>query len=176
MSRARQSFVVVALVVVALLGVGGGVQPASGAEGAKCSWTFVILLDPGFSMEPSTGTHRSEQPGGLDCDGSVDGRPITGRGTVTDEGPYGTDDPDSCMMGSEGTGTDRIMVPTAQGLQQIVSEFTYTAAKMSNGGPFRGEFKGTRLDGEIELKVLEGDCVTKPITKVEVKGQGILHD
>jgi hypothetical protein len=80
------------------------------------------------------------------------------------------------MSGSEGTGTDHITVATAEGPQDIVSEFTYTAAKLSNGGPFRGEFKGTRLDGAIELRVLEGDCVTKPITKVEIKGEGILHD
>ena len=43
-----------------LLGVGGGLQPATAAEGAKCSATFVIILDPGFSAEPSTGAHRSE--------------------------------------------------------------------------------------------------------------------
>ena len=127
-------------------------------------------------MEGSTGTHRSEKPGALHCDGAVNGRPITGAGTVSDEGPYGTEDPDSCMSGSEGTGIDRITVQTAEGTQEIVSEFTYTAAKLSNGGPFRGEFKGTRLDGAIELRVLEGDCVTSPITKVEVKGQGVLHD
>ncbi|MGH9009020.1 MAG: hypothetical protein ACRDYF_04135 [Acidimicrobiia bacterium] len=176
METARRSFFVVAGVVVALLGVGGGMQPASGVEGAKCTWTFVIVLDPGFSIEGSTGTHYSEKPGVLQCDGAVNGRPITGAGTVSDEGPYGTEDPDSCMTGSEGTGTDRITVPTAEGQQEIVSEFSYTAAKMSNGGPFRGEFKGTRLDGTIELTVLEGDCVTKPITRVKVVGQGLLHD
>jgi hypothetical protein len=176
MEETRSSFVVVALVVVALLGVGGGLQPAHAAEGARCSWTFVIVLNPGFSMEGSTGTHRSEKPGALHCDGAVNGRPITGAGTVSDEGPYGTEDPDSCMSGSEGTGIDRITVATAEGPQDIVSEFTYTAAKLSNGGPMRGEFKGTRLDGAIELTVLEGDCVTKPITKVQIKGEGILHD
>lgn len=154
----------------------GSVHPATAAEGARCTWTFVVVLDPGFSVEPSTGTHRSEAPGRLDCDGAVNGQPITGPGTISDEGRYGTDDPDSCTDGSEGTGTDRIVVPTADGPQHIVSQFTYTAAKLSNSSPFRGEFTGSRFSGTFELTVLEGDCVTAPITKVEVTGEGLLHD
>ena len=104
-----------------LLALGGGLQPAMAAEGARCSATFVIILDPGFSAEPSTGTHRSEAPGVLNCDGAVNGSPITGAGTLTDEGPYGTDDPDTCADGSEGTGIDRLTVPTRDGQQEIES-------------------------------------------------------
>jgi hypothetical protein len=167
---------VVALAVVALLGVGGGVQPASGAEGAKCSVTFVIILDPGFSMEASTGEHYSDGPGVLNCEGVVNGRPITGAGTVHDSGPYGTQDPDSCMSGSEGSGIDHIVLPTADGPVTIDSEYTYTAAKFENKGPFNGQFTGTRFTGTFEFRPLEGDCVTKPVTKIEVKAQGILRD
>lgn len=159
-----------------LLGVGGGLQPATAAEGAKCSATFVIILDPGFSAEPSTGAHRSEAPGVLNCDGAVNGSPITGAGSLTDEGPYGTDDPDTCADGTEGTGIDRLTVPTRDGQQEIESRYSYTAGKKSNGGPFRGEFTGSRFTGSFTFRVLEGDCVTKPVTKVELNLQGIIHD
>lgn len=158
-----------------LLGFGGGLQPAGAVEGAHCVGTFVIVLEPGFSVEPSTGTHRSEAPAVLQCHGAVNGRPITGPGTLTDEGPYGTDDPDSCMAGTEGTGIDRIVVPTADGPLSFDSHYTYTAAKLSNGGPFNGEFKGSHYTGTFQFRVLDGDCVSKPITKVELKIEGILR-
>ena len=170
---AKRSLVVVASI---LLGTGGGLQPAVAAEGAQCSITFVLLMDPGLSTEPSTGTHRSEGPAAIDCDGVVNGSPITGPGILAEDGPYGTDDPDSCMAGSEGTGTDRLTLPTRAGPQQIDSQFTYTAGKLSNGGPFRGEFKGSRFSGTLEFKALEGDCVTKPITRLEIKAKGIIRD
>lgn len=159
-----------------LLAFDSGLQSAAAAEGAKCSSTFVIRLDPGFSMEPSTGTHRSEAPGVLQCEGVVNGSPVTGAGTLTDEGPYGTEDPDTCTAGTEGTGIDRLTVPTKDGPQQIVSDYTYFAAKPSNGSPFRGRFTGTRFTGTFEFRVLQGDCVTQPITKVELTLQGVIHD
>lgn len=149
-------------------------QPAAAVEGARCSGTFVIRLNPGFSVQPSTGTHRSESPAVLDCDGAIDGRPIVGAGTLTDEGPYGTEDPDSCMTGTEGTGLDRIVVPTADGPQTIDSHYTYTAAKVENGGPFNGEFKGSRYSGTFQFTVLEGDCLSAPITRVELRISGVL--
>ena len=160
--------------LLGLLGLGGALQPAAAAEGARCSGTLVILLNPGFSVQPSTGTHRSEAPAVLECHGAVDGRPITGTGTLTDEGPYGTDDPDSCMTGTEGTGLDRLVVPTADGPQTIDSHYTYTAAKAENGGPFNGRFEGSRYSGTFEFRILEGDCVSAPITKVELRIDGIL--
>ncbi len=150
-------------------------QPAAAVEGARCTGTFVILLSPGLSVQPSTGTHRSEAPAVLHCDGAVGGRAITGPGTLTDEGPYGTEDPDSCMAGTEGTGLDRIVVPTADGPQTFDSHYAYTASKLSNGGPFNGEFQGNHYSGTFEFTVLEGDCVSKPITKVELRIEGILR-
>jgi len=171
-STGHRLFLTLALVVVGF----GGLQEAEAAEGATCSVTFVIVLDPGFSMQGSTGTHRSEAPGVLECDGMVNGSSITGAGTIADDGPYGTDDPDSCMTGSEGTGVDHITLPTEAGSQVIDSQFTYTAAKPSNGSPLRGQFTGSRFTGTFELRPLEGDCVSKPITKVEIKATGVIRD
>jgi hypothetical protein len=164
------------MVVLALLGFGGGLQPASAVEGTHCTFSFIIVLDPGLSLEPSTGEHFSDG-GTIDCDGPVNGRQPTGTGTLGEDGPYGTDDPDSCQSGGESTGTDRLSVPTADGPQQVNSEFKATYGKLSNqGGLFHGEFTGTRFTGTFEFRVLEGDCVTAPVTRAEVKGHGIIHD
>ena len=174
MGSARHFFVVVAL---ALLGFGGGLQPATGAEGAYCTVTWVIVIDPGLSMEPSTGTHRSDGVTALHCDGSVNGHRVTGPGRFSQDGPYGTDDPDTCQSGGEATGIDRLTIPTADGPQQIDSEFKAVFGKLSNqGGLFHGEFSGTRFSGTFEFRVLEGDCVTTPITRAEVISKGIIHD
>ena len=165
-------FLALALAVVGL----GGVDEAEAAEGATCTVTFVILLDPGFTMQGSTGRHHSEAPGVLNCEGAVNGSPITGAGTLTDDGPYGTDDPDSCMSGSEGSGLDHITLPTEAGPQVVDSQYTYTAAKLSNGSPFQGQFTGSRFTGTFEFRPLEGDCVSSPITKIEVKAKGVIRD
>jgi len=167
------STIATALAAFALLALGGGFQPATAAEGARCSGTLIILLDPGFSMEPSAGTHRSEAPSALQCTGAVNGQAITGPGTLFDEGPYGTVDPDSCTAGSEGTGIDHITVPTAEGPQTIESHYSYEANKAATG-PLRGEFTGSRYSGTFEIRVLEGDCVTQPVTKLELRIEGVL--
>ena len=160
---------------LALVGF-GAVPEAEAAEGATCEVTFVILLDPGFTMQGSTGRHHSEAPGVLECEGVVNGSPITGAGTLTDDGPYGTEDPDSCMSGSEGSGLDHITLPTKDGPQVVDSQYTYTAAKPSNGSPFKGQFTGSRFTGTFEFRPLQGDCVSSPITKIEVTAKGIIRD
>ena len=172
MNAGRRWLMAVALAVV---GFGGGPHGVA-AEGARCTATLVIVLDPGFSVEGSTGTHRSESAAPLTCEGAVAGSPITGAGTLTDEGPYGTEDPDGCLTGSEGTGIDRITVPTEHGPQVVESRYSYFAAKPSNGWPLRGQFTGSRFTGTFELTPLQGDCVSAPITKVELQLQGVLHD
>jgi hypothetical protein len=154
----------------------GMLQAAGQEEVTRCTFDWVAILEPGLSMEPSTGMHSSESPGALDCEGPVNGLRPTGTGTLSEDGPYGTLDPDSCTSGGEATGTDRLTIPTADGPQQINSEFTATFGKLSNkNGIFGGEFTGTRFTGSFTFTVLEGDCVTTPITKVRVTGDGVIH-
>lgn len=173
MGTARRAILVVAL---ALLASGGGLQPATGVEGTHCTFSFDVFLDPGLSMEPSSGKHYSDGLGPLDCEGPVNGHQPTGTGTLGEDGPYGTRDPVTCTSGGEGAGTDRLTVPTANGPQQVISEFTFTFGDPSTkGGVVHGEFTGTRFTGTFEFTPLEGDCVTSPVTKVAVTGEGIIH-
>ena len=167
----------VLVVTLALLGSGAGVAPVNGAEGTPCKGSFVIVFDPGLSMQPGTGRHYSESPGTVECKGPVNGHVATDTGTLTQEGRYGIDDPDSCPAGGEADGTDHLTIPTANGAQNIDSPFIVVFGKMSNkNGPLGGEFKGSRFSGSFTVEPLEGDCVSRPLTKAKVNFEGILHN
>ena len=174
MGTARRSVVVVAL---ALLGAGGGMQPVGGQEGTHCTFSFDVIITPGLSMEGTSGTHSSGgETGVMECHGPINGSDPTGAGTIGDEGAYGTEDPDTCASGGEGTGTDTITIPTVDGTQRIISEFTFTYGELSTkGGVVHGQFTGTRFTGTFEFTPVEGDCVTSPVTRAAVTGEGIIH-
>jgi hypothetical protein len=160
-----------------LLGSGAGVSRAQSAEETRCTGSFIIILDPGLSTEPSTGRHYSESPGKIECHGPVNGHDPSGPGTLTQEGRYGIDDPDSCQAGGEADGTDHLTVPTADGSQRIDSPFRAVFGKTSNeNGPFGGEFKGSRFTGSFTIQPLDGDCVSRPVTRARVNFEGTLHD
>ena len=158
--------------VLALVGLGG--IPAEAEQGTHCSFEFVITLSPGLSMGPSSGTHDGD--GLVTCEGLVNGKQPTGSGTLGDTGPYGTKDPDSCS-GGEGTGVDTLKIPTAGGLETVISEFTFTFGDRlpTHGGLGAGEFKGSRFSGWFEFTPTKGDCVTAPVTEAKVVGEGIIH-
>jgi hypothetical protein len=162
------------LALVFELGVGIAPPVEAAPQGTKCRHELEFTLSPGFSMTPGTGVHTGK--GTITCDGPVDGKQPTGPGTVIDDGRYGTRDPDGCISGSEGDGTDTIEIPTVEGPVRIVSYFTYDGVKPSTkGAMLSADFKGTRYTGNIELTPAEGDCVTAPVTRLKGFGEGILH-
>jgi hypothetical protein len=86
---------VTAFTIALVLGPG---VPTLADQGTRCTFDFEISFSPGLSMTPTTGTHGGTGP--LTCDGVVNGEQPTGSGTLTDDGRYGTKDPDTCS-GSE---------------------------------------------------------------------------
>jgi hypothetical protein len=163
----------VAIITVAL-GFGVATPIEAAPQGTKCKHEAEFTLSPGFSMAPGAGTRQGE--GTITCDGPVNGKEPTGPGTFTDDGRYGTKDPDGCVSGSEGDGTDTFEIPTADGMVKIESYFTYVLKGPSTKGALlSAEFEGTRYTGNIELTPVEGDCVTAPVTKLKGFGEGILH-
>jgi hypothetical protein len=149
---------------------------AEEAEATHCTFEFEVVLSPGFSMSPSSGTHRSGAPGTLECKGLVNGQQPTGTGTLGEEGRYGTKDGDTCTSGGEGDGVDTLRVPTAAGFETVVSEFTFTFGDLSTkGGVVSGKFEGTRFTGTFDFTPTQGDCVTAPVTKARVFGEGVVH-
>jgi hypothetical protein len=163
----------VAVVAIALTFVGPA--PIEAVEGTHCNFEFIVTLDPGLTTSPSSGTHGGT--GGLTCDGLVNGQQPTGAGTLTDNGKYGTKDGDTCQMGGEGDGTDTLKIPTAAGLELVLSDFTFTFGNRlpTHGGLAAGEFKGSRFTGWFEFTPTEGDCISSPVTKARVIGEGTIY-
>jgi hypothetical protein len=165
-------------VVISVL-VGWQATPVAGAEdsGTPCAFELDVTLSPGLSASPSSGTFRSEgESGTLDCRGNVGGQPATGPGTFGAEGRYGTSgDGDSCRSeNGAGDGTAHLTVPVEGGRQHVDDPFTLTYR--IDGQSVVGEITGRRFTGRFGVTEAEGDCLRHPITKIHVKGKGLLRD
>ena len=141
----------------------------SAQQPTNCVAEVVLELNPGLSNEPNSGTFTSNgETGQVECDGPVNGKETTGKGTWGVAGDLGTKDPDSCTSGGEGDADQSATHPTADGSEKFANQATFTYGALQGGGTFGGEFTGDRADGTFEVVPEEGDCVSKPITKVRV--------
>ena len=121
------------------------------AESMSCTAEGDFTVNPGLSANPSSGSFSSD-PAPLNCKGI--------KGTMTFAGNYGTKDPDSCSSGGEGTSTTTYKFTDGTVTDEV--QFTYGPFQ---GGALGGSFKGPRSSGTFEVTSLEGDCVSRPITK-----------
>lgn len=101
----------------------------------------------------------------------------TGPGALHDEGQYGTKDDDTCINGGEGEGAYTITFPTADGSRTIVTPFTVTFGDptLHDGGFIGVHVRGDGMSGDYGATPTEGDCFSKPVTKVKVAGNLIFH-
>ena len=132
----------------------------SAAQQLSCTAEGDFTANPGLSTTPSSGTFQSE-PAPLDCQGV--------KGTMTFAGKYGTKDPDSCSSGGEGTSTNTYKFTDGTVTDEV--DFTYGPFQ---GGALGGSFKGARSSGTFEVTGIEGDCVSKPLTKAHAKFRNIV--
>jgi hypothetical protein len=155
------------LLVVAFLGSVLVGAPAGGAEqqGTECSGKAIMTFTPGLSDQPSSGTHSGRE-GKSDCNGPM---------ATEWDGRYGTQDPDMCSKGGEGWGVATHTVTTADGPQSFDAVFTFQYLAISNG-LISGNFQGDYFSGTFQLKPLEGDCVSSPVTKAELTFRGTSHE
>lgn len=161
------------LVAGAVLGL-GLVEPAPvGAAGSTtCMVDHSPTLKPGLAAQGSSGTFEDLVLGTISCDGPAGGVTPTGPGTLYDKGNYGTKDPDSCFGGGEGEGSYTVVFPTADGERTLVLPFTVTFGDPStNGGVVGVHVRGDGWGGDLGATPTEGDCITKPVTKVRVAGK-----
>lgn len=152
--------------------------PVGAADsGTRCTFEFKAVAAPGFSTAPTSGSIATDgQTGIFTCDGPVNGREPTGPGTLGLRGRYGITGGDTCQWGGEGDGIDTLVVPTAGGDQHLENTITRMAYGTLHGpGPFSGTFEGDRMSGTFEFRPLDGDCISTPVTRFQVTGQGILH-
>lgn len=166
--RRMHSFLIVA-VIVGLTAPGS--SPARAGDDVHCVSVHDAALSPGLSIEGSSGSAHVSG-GTMDCDGPVNGRTPTGVGTYSEESRYGTADADTCQDGGEGGGVFEASVPTADGDQPLNAAFTFTYGDLTtNPGFVTGEFTGEGVSGTFKITPLEGDCVTRPITRVRVDAE-----
>jgi hypothetical protein len=159
--------------------LGGQAMPVAGAEesGTPCAFELDVTLSPGLSAAPSSGTFQSKgESGTLECQGNVGGRPATGTGTFGAEGRYGTSgDGDSCRSKKGGgDGIAHLTVPVEGGSQHVDDPFTLTYR--IDGQRVVGEISGRRFTGSFGVTGSEGDCLRHPITRIHLKGKGLLRD
>jgi hypothetical protein len=144
---------------------------AQGDDEVHCSNVHELTLSPGLSIQPTAGTFK-EVSGQMDCRGMINGRTPTGPGSYSDSGRYGTTDPDTCQNGGEGDGVFSSTIPTNDGTMVLTGPYTYTYGDYSaNPGYVSGKFSGNGVHGTFKVRPLEGDCITKPITRVHVDAE-----
>ena len=134
-----------------------GVSAAAAGQGAgPCMAEADFTMSPGLSTSGTSGTFTTGgDTGTFDC---RDGQ----KGTMGFSGRYGTKDPDSCSTGGEGVSTNSFKFSDNSGDVGEQVDFTYGPFQ---GGALGGSFKGARTSGTFEVTGIEGDCVSKPITK-----------
>jgi hypothetical protein len=139
-------------------------MPAAGAdEGRRCTAELVISFSPGVGSEPTSGVFHSDGDSGrLDCGGPT--------GTIGEDGRYGTGKPVTCSSGGEGWGVHSL---TLDG-KTIRNTFTFDFGGIS-GGLVSGRFSGERYSGTFTFTPIDGDCVSSPVTKGNVKLDGVLR-
>ena len=134
-----------------------------------CLAEFDVVLSPGLSGSPSTGTFTSNgETGSIVCQGPIGGQQVTGIGTRGEQGRFGVKDPDTCM-GGEVDFTYSFTIPTAIGPKVMAGSGTATYGPLQGGHPYGGTFTGDRMYGKFSITPIEGDCVTTPVTKVRLK-------
>lgn len=180
-----RSVIALAAITVAVIHLGsssaaaGVLAPASNPrspQDTRCNADYDISLDPGLSTTARSGTYTSHgETGTWACDGTADGRRVTGIGTWGEQGRYGITGPNTCAKSDgEAVQTTDITMPTAEGRVHISTPLHVWYGPLQGGGAFGGSFEGPRLYGTFTFMPTEGDCVTHPVTRVHVALKGWL--
>jgi hypothetical protein len=147
------------------------------AQGTECTFTVPIVITPGISETPSSGSFYT--PGGESgdgrCNGPVGGEDPTGSGTFSADGRYGTGGPVTCSSGGKGWGVHSMTFPTSSGTVNVKSAWTMDFGGLKNG-ILRGTFEGDYFSGTFEVRPTKGDCFTSPVTEEITVLKGILHE
>lgn len=161
--KLRMLFIgILAMALMAPAGVEAQQKPTN------CEATVDMDFTPGFWREGNSGTLTTNgETGIVKCDGPVNGKMPTGPGTFGASGRYGTKDPDTCSD-VEGVFENSSTLPTANGKENVKNKGTWAAGAFKGGGAFGGEFQGETADGTFEATPKEGDCVSKPMSKMHV--------
>jgi hypothetical protein len=157
----RTNGLFVAVVAVLVGAFGGTVTPAAAQQETPCKAEYSITLSPGYGSKPVSDAvyHSDGESGTIDCGGRT--------GTIGIDGRYATKNPATCTSGTEGWG---VFSYTFDG-KTIKDTFTFNVGGIS-GGYITGTFEGERYSGGFTFTPTEGNCVTAPVTKADIKTDG----
>jgi hypothetical protein len=175
----RRSLIFAAITAVAILPLGShpagadmpGADPGPRSpHDVHCLAKLDVTISPGLSMSPTSGTFTSGGETGTNrCDGPINGYMPTGLATRGEDGRYGVEGPSSCMSQSGvSEWTIVFTVPTTGGPQHVEFPVRGTYGPLHGGGVWGGTFTGEGMYGHFTGTVLQGNCVTEPITKVHL--------
>lgn len=160
--RARCAIAVAA--VLMSVGVPTASATSSSTPTAVCSATIPLNLDPGlFALKRTQGTNQSfGETGTLNCIGKLDGHRIAGPGTVGFAGTYG-----GTCNATTGGGRWSFSLPVDNnGATRVIQHAgRYSAPGVGLVISFTGKFETGRLAGAGPVTPVQGDCLTRPMTK-----------
>ena len=158
MSRIRRYSAVVAAVLAASA---GAAVPAVAQGEEQCRWEIDITLSPGLSAEPTSGVfHSGGETGPITCGNRT--------GKIGNDGRYGTAGPVTCTSGGEGWGVLSYTFPEGN----TKDTFTVKFGAISEG-QMSSTFEGEHLSGRVTFTPTEGDCVSAPVTRGKLVGEGV---
>jgi len=149
----------------------GDPPPSRSPKDTHCIAEFDVTLDPGLSQTPSSGTFTTGgDVGTMVCDGLVNGFQVTGTGTRGEVGRYGLDGPNSCgHLKGKGDETWSLTMPTTGGPQHLTDFATVEYDLLQGGGVYGGTLESKRMYGTFTVTPIDGDCMTKPVTRAHVR-------
>lgn len=157
--------------VITLILASGALVPSAAADEARGQLVaegnnatcfappYPLAASPGLTLVPTDQTFGTPQPAVVNCQGSMQGRQVTGMSKILIKGTAAG----ATCAHARGRGQSVLTVPTAEGPLEIVNNFTFEAA------PVGGIFTGDVMSGVFTFSPpTKGDCVTEPLTVVTV--------
>jgi hypothetical protein len=152
------------LVALLVASVSVVASPAHAADAAVCSASMPFALNPPVTLATPSFTYSTQGPSGtITCYGFVNGSPVTGSGTLVNQGTSNG----NCAQGM-GDGEFLARIPTAGGTVAVSGTYTFRYTGVL------GSFSGPAFSGTFQFVPTAGNCVTAPMTQVLLLAQGIL--
>jgi hypothetical protein len=158
------------VLTLALAAVAGPAQAAGDAPDTPCQAEIYVNLDPGVSLQPSSGSFASNgQDGKVACTGDVDGRHSVAGGMGGAVGKYGVDNPNSCyQLKGKAVFTLTANLPTDTKPILFSDDVTGEYGPLENNWFFGGSFKGSHSYGTFKFTPVDSDCAVRPVKKLFV--------
>lgn len=162
-----------AMLTLALTSVANPARAEGDEPDTPCQAEIYVTLDPGVSLQPSSGNFASDgQDGTLTCTGPVGGvKPVAGgKGGAT--GRYGVGAPNSCAkLDGKTDFTISATMPGESGPINFIDHVTGEYAPLEGNWFFGGSFRGSKSYGTFKFTPVDSDCAVRPVKRLFVNAQ-----